>query len=82
MDTTSFVIQSSIGPAEIRPCCGENNIVDYAVWLDNKLAFTVTKSQEDPSHWVVALQNADDVIDDALVQQIGEQINQQYGQSN
>ena len=61
--------------AEIRPCCKEDNVVDYAVWMRNKLEFTVTKDKvATDEHWVVALQNADDLVDPHMVQAIGRQI--------
>lgn len=82
MDTIPFIVHSQLGKAEIRPCCRENNVVDYAVWLDNKLAFTVAKDLEQHERWVVALKNADDIIGDQLVQEIGNQIAAHYGQNN
>ena len=79
MDTTAFNIQfrnnDRLQTAEVRPCCQENNIVDYAIWIDNKLAFTVTKSHED-DRWVISLKNADDTIEDEEVQSIGAAISQ------
>ena len=75
MDTTPFVIEYEQGlrtkTAEVRPCCREDNIVDYAVWIDNKLAFTIARDVNDKERWVVALRNADDHIDDTVVQNIG-----------
>jgi hypothetical protein len=38
--------------------------------MNDELAFTVTKHNEN-QRWVVALKNADDIIDDQLVQTIG-----------
>ena len=62
--------------AKIRPCCRENNIVDYAVWVQGKLEFTITKNNDAPegSQWVVALKNADNLLDNELVQIIGAEI--------
>lgn len=77
MDTTPFTIyyvqHNVMNPVEIRPCCREDNVVDYAVWNEGKLGFTVTKD-EGTGKWIVALKNADDIIDDALVQLIGAEI--------
>ena len=80
MDTTSFMIELNRNgrslSAEIRPCCREDNVVDYAVWVDNKLEFTITRDHEKKDHWVIALKNADDEFDDAMVQTIGAGINE------
>jgi len=77
MDITPFFIQyNSNGipaTAEIRPCCREDNVVDYAVWQNGKLAFTITKGNSN-NNWVVALKNADEFIDDDMVQEIGKGI--------
>jgi len=81
MDIRPFNIEYKVNgimrKAEIRPCCREDNVVDYAVWLHGKLAFTVTKDTA-VGRWVVALKNADEVIDDEEVQQIGNAIQRKY----
>lgn len=75
MDTAPFNIyyvhNGNMVSAEIHPCCREDNVVDYAVWMDEKLAFTIARSIENKERWVVALKNADDEIDEELVQSIG-----------
>jgi hypothetical protein len=75
MDTSTFNIyyedNGNMVSAEIHPCCSEDNVVDYAVWIDEKLAFTIAPGMEDKKRWVVALKNADDDIDEDLVQSIG-----------
>jgi hypothetical protein len=62
--------------AKIRPCCREDNVVDYAVWIKGKLVFTITRSAtgENGGAWVVALKNADVNVDNELVQRIGKEI--------
>ena len=72
-----YTVNGAVRKAEIRPCCREDNVVDYAVWLDGKLAFTVTKDTA-IGRWVVALKNADEIIDDEEVQQIGNAIQRKY----
>lgn len=57
--------------ATIQPCCKENNIVDYAVWQNGKLAFTITRDMIDRHHWSIALKNADDHFDESMIQSIG-----------
>ena len=80
MDLTPFTIHywylDQWQSAEIRPCCSEENVVDYAVWLDNQLAFTITKLKNniDGPGWIVALKNADKQIDNELVQILGNEI--------
>ena len=58
---------------EVTPCCKEDNVVDYAIRQEGKLAFTITKDRE-KQKWVVALKNADDEIDEELVQLLGMEI--------
>ena len=59
---------------EIRPCCGEDNIVDYAVWQKEKLLFTLTKNNLNGLGWVVAIKNAETEIPEKLVEIIGHEI--------
>ena len=80
MDTNPFEISyehhSVIENATIHPCCNENNIVDYAVWHDGRLSFTITTDHANPSQWKIALKNADDSFDEELIQNIGLAIQQ------
>jgi hypothetical protein len=80
MDTTPFNISyqhnGMIENVSIHPCCNDNNIVDYAVWQNGKLSFTITKDNHDISRWKIALKNSDDTFDDELVQNIGAAIHQ------
>ncbi len=77
MEITPFNIYYSennvMHTVEVRPCCYEDNVVDYAIWHEGKLSFTITKDKQ-AAKWVVALKNADDDIDDELVQLIGKEI--------
>ena len=79
MNTTPFNIyyeyEEGLYHAQIRPCCREGSVIDYAVWEDDELAFTMTRHIE-TGKWVVALKNADDFIDDEQVQAIGAVIEQ------
>ena len=80
MDLTPFTIHywylNQWESAEIRPCCNEENVVDYAVWMNNQLAFTITKLKNNINGpgWIVALKNADKQIDEELVQILGNEI--------
>ncbi len=75
MDITPFNItylhQGVLAEVTIHPCCREDNVFDYAVWIKGKLAFTITRDMEDNAHWVIALKNADDEFDERMVQEIG-----------
>jgi hypothetical protein len=78
MDITPFTISYLHGGirqyVDIHPCCTEDNIVDYIVYKEGKLAFTITRNAADNEQWVVALKNADDTIDDEIAQLIGKEI--------
>jgi hypothetical protein len=60
--------------ASIHPCCKEDNIVDYAVWQDGKLLFTITKDMGHSGQWIIALKNADDEFEEEMIQQVGDAI--------
>jgi len=78
MDITPFFITNlpaanTAAAIEVRPCCREDNVVDYAIWIHNKLAYTITYS-DSGNKWIVALKNADEDVDDYMVQRIGAEI--------
>jgi hypothetical protein len=85
MDITPFTVyygfHNSLYSAEIRPCCREDHVVDYAVWIEHLLAFTITK-QLDTGKWVIALKNADDDIDNEMAQIIGAEIEKKLAHKN
>lgn len=78
MDNQSYQVVYREGDilntAEIKPCCGEDNVVDYAVYINQQLAFNITKPAEDGGRWVVSLKNADKYVEDKTVQSIGSAI--------
>lgn len=80
MDITPYKIIYQVGntfsPAEVRPCCREDNVVDYAIYTNNQLLFTITKSNNDGGKWVISLKNADKNIDNEVIQSIGAEIEQ------
>lgn len=80
MDTTPFEISYQhhgiFKKVTIHPCCKEENIVDYAVWENGRLSFTITKDNHDTNRWNIALKNSDDIFEDELVQNIGAAIHQ------
>jgi len=78
MDITPYKItyrqDDILNSAEVRPCCREDNVVDYAIYEDNQLLFTITKSNADGGKWLISLKNADKEVDEAIVQNIGLEI--------
>lgn len=67
----SYLYRGNLVEADIHPCCKENNVMDYAVWIEGKLAFTIAHDIHDDSRWAIAMKNADDDFDDELIQDIG-----------
>lgn len=57
--------------AQVQPCCREDNIVDYAVYQEGRLVFTIAHDPAKNQRWVIAMKNADDEIPDAVVQAVG-----------
>ena len=79
--TIYYVYKNALYSAEIRPCCREDNVVDYAVWIEHLLAFTITRNEE-TGKWVTALKNADDDYEEELLQLIGGQIENKVAEKN
>ena len=78
-----FLYQDSWIDAKVRPCCRIDNVVDYAVWIKGKLEFTLTRNDHlaEGSDWVVALKNADNKVDNQVVQVIGQAIDQKRAET-
>ncbi|MBA2499616.1 MAG: hypothetical protein H0V30_07815 [Chitinophagaceae bacterium] len=61
--------------AEIKPCCKEDNVFYYDVFMDDEFQFSLTTNNDvmnsNPGEWKVAMRNADKKIDPALVQTLG-----------
>lgn len=79
--TVYYVQQDVMDSVKIQPCCREDSVVDYAVWTEGQLAFTITQHAA-TKKWVVALKNADDDINDQLVQLIGAEIEKKMADRN
>jgi hypothetical protein len=73
--TISYLDAGTLQHARIQPCCREDNIVDYAVYVEGKLLLTIARDDSGAGHWLVAMKNADDDISDETVQNIGREIN-------
>jgi hypothetical protein len=67
---TDIIMGGRYVNVQVRPCCSDNNVVDYAIWIKDKLEFTIAKDQT-AGKWVIAMINADDEIEDATLQQLG-----------
>ncbi|MCW3082138.1 MAG: hypothetical protein JWR87_3568 [Segetibacter sp.] len=80
MDTQPFFVEylhkddSEI--AEVKPCCQENNVFYYDIYIRNQYQFTVTPSadEEEGLAWKISLKNADKNIEPELINTIGQQI--------
>ena len=62
--------------AEVKPCCQEDNIFYYDIYLRNEFQFTVTPWFDDEKGmiWKVSLKNADKNIDQETIEAIGQEI--------
>jgi|GEM_PF-1871732 len=76
-----FEYDGELFMAQVEPCCGENNIVDYAIYRDGELLYTVTRSPED-GRWTTAVKNADDAVGQDLLDKIGGKIEMRAGNPN
>ena len=84
MDLNNFFVEfeynGSYELAEVKPCCQENNVYYYDIYMKNQFQFTITpasSSQED-FLWKIALKNADNQVDPRLAEMIGEQIEKHF----
>lgn len=87
METSSFFIEflfkDKLVLAEVRPCCNENNIFYYDIAIQNQYQFTVSPTFENEGiNWKVSFKNADKHVDQALIDLIGQQIEQHIFQLN
>jgi hypothetical protein len=80
METEPFFIEylhkDNSEIAEIKPCCQEDNIFYYDVYIRNEYQFTVTPSvdEERGMIWKISLKNADKNIETGLIDTIGQEI--------
>lgn len=84
MDLTPFNLSFSHGntfqSVQVRPCCREDEVIYYDIWMNNLYQYTITQGliNEDKPGWRVALQNADKVVDQGMVQTIGVEIESHF----
>ena len=84
MDLTPFFLEfrhrKKMQSVEVRPCCREEDVIYYDIWIDDQYQFTITPAllNGDKPGWRIALKNADKVVDQDLVQEIGVEIESYY----
>lgn len=80
METASFFIEylykDNSEIAEVKPCCQEDNVLYYDVYIRNEYQFTVTPSadEERGMSWKISLKNADKNIEKEVIDNIGLEI--------
>jgi hypothetical protein len=62
--------------AEVKPCCQEDNVFYYDIYIRNEYQFTVTPSvdMERGMTWKISLKNADKNIEKEIIASIGQEI--------
>ena len=84
MDLSPFEVQFKHGNmvqlAEVRPCCREDDVIYYDIWMDNLYQYTITPGliDEEKPGWRIALKNADKDVNQELIQTIGVEIESHY----
>jgi predicted secreted protein len=84
MDTVPFFIEFDYGGkqelAEVKPCCQADNVFYYDIFIRNKYEFTITPNinGETGFGWRISLKNADNHVDEGLIDIIGMEIEKQY----
>jgi hypothetical protein len=80
METQPFFIEylhnNNSEIAEVKPCCQEDNIYYYDVFMRNEYQFTVTPAldEEKGMVWKISLKNADKNIEKGVIDAIGLEI--------
>ena len=79
MDLTPFKIKyaynNDLYYMQVMPCCKEDNVIFYDLWVNDEYDFTITKTADE---WKIALVNADKKIDEEQIKLIGEEIDKHY----
>lgn len=84
MDLSSFLLEfehrKQMLFVEVRPCCKEDDVIYYDIWINNLYQYTITPGliNEDKPGWRIALKNADKAVDPDLIQTIGVEIESHY----
>lgn len=71
-----FLYKDNSEIAEVKPCCQEDNVFYYDIYIRNQYQFTVTPSvdEERGMSWRISLKNADKNIDKGVIDAIGLEI--------
>ncbi|MBC7830132.1 MAG: hypothetical protein H7122_20470 [Chitinophagaceae bacterium] len=84
MDLSPFSLEfehrNRIQSVEVRPCCKEDDVIYYDIWMNNLYQYTITPGlmNDEKPGWKIALKNADKPVDQDLVQTIGVEIETHY----
>lgn len=84
METEPFFIEylhkDNFEIAEVKPCCQENNIFYYDIYVRNEYQFTITPFADDEKgmSWKISLKNADKNIEPELIDTIGLEIDKHF----
>jgi hypothetical protein len=75
-----FRHRNKLHSVEVRPCCNEENVIYYDIWMENLYQFTITPGliNEEKPGWRIALKNADKAVDNELIQALGVEIESHY----
>ena len=80
METQPFFVEylykNDTEIAEIKPCCQEDNVLYYDLYIRTDYQFTVTPSSDEERGmaWKISLKNADKKIEKDLVDTISYEI--------
>jgi hypothetical protein len=71
-----YLFQEKAEIAEVKPCCQEENVYYYDIYIRNQYQFTITPSIDDEEgmYWRLSLKNADKKIEKELIDTIGMEI--------
>ena len=74
-----FLYKDNSEIAEVKPCCQEDNVFYYDIYIRNQYQFTVTPSvdEERGMSWKISLKNADKNIERGIIDAIGVEIEKQ-----
>jgi len=84
MDLSPFQVdfphKDQVESVQVRPCCKEDDVIYYDIWIDNLYQFTITPGpvDDDKPGWRLALKNADKPVEDEFIQTIGVEIESHY----
>lgn len=71
-----YLYKDSDEIAEVKPCCQQENVFYYDIYIRNEYQFTITPFFDDEADltWKISLKNADKNIEKGLIDVIGQEI--------